>query len=226
MFGGMLIKLDLAKIVSCIQMRNLFFGGSVMSVHYLLCVAFLLSLMGCSSLGIKTSSPAVKETVSEKPETKKAVKDRNIEIQIEMENVDLVSVQRVLNISPDKDKLGFTEKSFDTCEVGNGYSKVKNCRRIIFGLVQFRLQCRDTEGTTSEIITAANLEPMSHKDLSWSLKQFSGKAKTDSQGYAQIRYALPTSQRGQRLRVGTQSDFLYLKADEVKQVITPKYWCR
>lgn len=185
----------------------------------------LCSVVSCSTMSPKTDSPASAPQAPQ-AETKKSSKEKGSIVLEEAENVDLAGVQRALNISRDRNDLGVIEKTFNTCEVGSGYSKVKNCRTKTFGLIHFRIQCRDTDGTTSEVVTAANLAAMSNQDLTWSMKNAKGDATTDAQGYAQIRYAADGSQKSQRLRVGTKTDFLYLKANEIKQVIVPNYWCR
>ncbi len=178
---------------------------------------------GCSTISTKKDSLPPEPAVSKESSTKAPKGSVTLE---EDANVDLKGVQRILGIDRDRNDLGIIERAFNTCDVGSGYSKVKNCRKKIFGLIHFRLQCRDTSGTTSEIVTSADLTSMSNHDLTWSMKSAKGDALTDSQGYAQIRYAVDGSQRGQRLRVGTKTDFLYLKADEIKQVIVPNYWCQ
>ena len=187
----------------------------------------LFYVAGCASMSSKQdSSPTMSAPVSVESKKPGKEKSKGTVTLEETEDIDLVGLQRVVGISRDRNDLGLVEKTFNTCEVGSGYSKVKNCRQKIFGLIHFRLQCRDSEGTTSEVVTADNLTAMSNHDLTWSTQKSKGELTTDAQGYAQIRYAVDVTQKGQRVRMGTKTDFLYLKANEMKQLIVPRYWCR
>lgn len=180
-------------------------------------------LVSCANLTPERSS--VPQPVSTPPKDIQTEKGK-IQLMEETENVNVDGVRRVLALSLERENLGYIEKAFDTCDVGNGYSKVSNCRKKYFILIQLRMQCRDSEGTTSEIVTSADLTAMSNRDLVWSVKNEKGEARTDAQGYAQIQWIASASQRGQRVRLGNNTDFLYLKADEIRQIILPRYWCR
>jgi hypothetical protein len=48
---------------------------------------------------------------------------------------------------------------------------------------------------------------------------------TDSEGYGQIAMISGISQREQRLKLTVRNDFLFLKAGELTEMITPKSWC-
>lgn len=191
-------------------MQKLFFFGLV------------LIFLGCSS---QPPRPTMESAPPPPPSTRKSSPSQPTP-PLEIESVDLNGLRRTLGLNIDRNTLGYFERPFDTCQVGQGFSKTKNCSRQMFVLIQLRLQCRDTEGTTSEIVTQANLTPIAQNRLSWSVKSAKGEVFTDSQGYGQIQMVVPVSQKGQRIRIGNQTDFLYLKADEVSHVITPRYWCR
>ncbi|MBC7420343.1 MAG: hypothetical protein H7328_06400 [Bdellovibrio sp.] len=141
------------------------------------------------------------------------------------DTVDYVGLQIFLKLDRSYDVLGYSERMFNTCEVGYGYSNSHNCEKKYFIVSHFRLVCRDSEGTISQILTAADLRPLSRRSIKWSVKTANGELVTDSDGYAQIAMIASQSQRAERLKIASSNDFLYLKAGELTQMITPKNWC-
>lgn len=141
------------------------------------------------------------------------------------ENVDYAGLQDNLKLNRNFDQLGYSEKAFNTCEAGFGYSSTHNCRRKTFVVIHFQLMCRDSEGTISQVLTQNDLRPISRQNIKWTLKNAAGKLLTDSEGYGQIAMVSTDSQRYQRLKLSVDNDFLYLKAGELTQMITPKSWC-
>lgn len=140
-------------------------------------------------------------------------------------SIDYLALQNALQMDRSREALGFTEKPFNTCEAGYGYSKSQNCHREHFVVIHFRLLCRDSEGTISTILTDQDLHPLDRRSVRWSLKGAQGVVTTDSDGYGQIVTAANLSQRSQRLRLAVGSEFLYMRANEIQKVITPQPWC-
>lgn len=143
----------------------------------------------------------------------------------EVENIDVDGLQSFLKLKRGYNRLGYSEKSFNTCEVGYGYSSTHRCRPQTFVVIHFKLMCRDSEGTVSEAITAADLRPIANQNVKWTLKNAAGRLITDSEGYGQIAMISGISQREQRLKLTVRNDFLFLKAGELTEMITPKSWC-
>ncbi len=92
-------------------------------------------------------------------------------------------------------------------------------------MIHFRLLCRDSEGTISTVLTDEDLRPLDRRTVKWSLKGAQGIVETDSDGYGRIITAAVPSQRAQRLRIAVGNEFLYMRANEIKKVITPEPWC-
>lgn len=144
----------------------------------------------------------------------------------EVENVDFVALQRFLGLERASQRLGYAEKSFNTCDVGYGFSKSHNCRQRYFVVVHFQMMCRDSEGTVSQIVRPSDLQANSNRSVRWNLKDYNGIATTDGDGYGQIRVVSGQSQKQQRLKLAIASDFLYLRAGEIQKVVTPRNWCQ
>lgn len=184
-------------------------------MKYFILVAVALVLSSCTTAPVApppNTLPQISEPVPSQP-----VED--------VENVDYDGLQNFLKLKRGYNRLGYAEKKFNTCEVGYGYSSTHRCRPQTFVVIHFKLMCRDTEGTVSEAVTAADLRPIGLQNVKWTLKNAAGRLMTDSEGYGQIAMVSSISQREQRLKLTVRNDFLYLKAGELTEMITPKSWC-
>jgi hypothetical protein len=184
-------------------------------------IIFSLMLSACTSVQKAPPQPPSKpESSVNRPVPAIKVGASDME-----ENVDYVALQRALGLEKGPRSLGYWEKAFDTCQVGYGYSKSNNCRQKYFVVIHFQLMCRDSEGTTSEIVRPEDLEANGNRSLKWNLRDLAGTTATDSEGFGQIQVVSPQSQKQQRFRLATSSDFLYLRAEEVQKIVTPRPWC-
>jgi len=139
--------------------------------------------------------------------------------------VDFIALQKALGLNRLPEILGFKEKVFNSCQVGYGYSATQNCRNLNFTVIHIQLLCRDSEGTVSVGIDRTEQTPIAKKSVTWALKGKGGVSETDLQGYAQLVAVTPRSQRKERLKVAIGNDFLYMRANEITKVVTPKSWC-
>ncbi len=139
--------------------------------------------------------------------------------------IDMAGLQKYLGLSRASETLGYQEKKFQTCQAGNGFSNQQNCETKHFVVIHFQLMCRDSEGTISTILTAADLQPVSHRPILWTLKNISKTIETDERGYGQISMISAASQSQQRLKLSLGNDFLYTRAGEITRIATPPSWC-
>lgn len=143
-----------------------------------------------------------------------------------MIRVDVEGLKRSLGLDRSRGDLGYQEKQFNTCEAGFGYPR-ENCQAQTFVSIHFRLQCRDTMGTTSEVVTSAQMDPIANKQVRWQIGKTKSATVTDADGYAQINGILSQSSapKGQRLRLAVDEQFVYVRAGEVTRIVTPSNWC-
>lgn len=177
----------------------------------LIAALFLLTMTACSSAPKKESAytpPSVKETSGSEPPS-----------------IDYGSIQRELHLDRPAEELGYSERKFNTCDMGYGYSKSQNCRSLYMVVLNVRLLCRDSEGTISTVLTDADVAPIAGRTVRWNLKAVQGAVITDHQGYGQIVAVSPRSERRERIKLAVGSEFLYMRANEITKVITPKPWC-
>ncbi|MBC7372283.1 MAG: hypothetical protein H7326_11995, partial [Bdellovibrionaceae bacterium] len=74
--------------------------------------------------------------------------------------IDYPALKRSLDLDRSPEALGLTEKAFNSCEAGYGYSTSHNCRRLYFTVINVQLLCRDSEGTVSVGIDRADQTPI------------------------------------------------------------------
>lgn len=141
----------------------------------------------------------------------------------EVERIDLVGLQRSLKMDRRNEELGYSEKSFNTCRAGFGYSSTHQCRSQNFVVIHFQLQCRDSEGTVSS--TNYETQPVISDKVKWTLGDTEGYTQTDGSGYGQVRSVAPASQKNKKLRLTVDGKFLILTASETRRVVAPKNWC-
>jgi len=147
------------------------------------------------------------------------------EIPEDTSRIDYYALQSHLGLDRAAEELGYTEKAFNTCEAGYGFSRSQNCHQEYFVVLHFRLLCRDTEGTISNVLTDADTTPLAGRNVRWNLKGMDGTSLTDGLGYAQVRITSPISQKKQRVKIAIGNEFLYMRANEITKVITPLPWC-
>ncbi len=140
-------------------------------------------------------------------------------------SIDVEGLARKLNLTRPVEVLGYQEAGFNSCDVGYGFSSSKNCHRMTLAVIHLRLQCRDTEGTISTALGAEDLRPISGQGVRWTLAGGDGVAQSDGEGYVEIRSIFPKSPRTQRLRIAVGLQFLYVRANEVSRIVTPRPWC-
>lgn len=144
--------------------------------------------------------------------------------QTEATAIDMLGLQRSLGLDLPETELGYEEKTFDTCAVGYGYSSTHQCQKQIFVALNFRLQCRDSEGTVQGV-SKAELKPVVSDRVKWSFGKLEGLTKTNGDGYGQVRLISPASLRERQIRITINGRFLAVSADELRRIVVPRNWC-
>ena len=177
-------------------------------------VISVLFFSGCATKSIVSRPPPVVEPT---PQAQPSATSST--------SIDMLGLQKYLGLSRASETLGYQEKTFQTCQAGNGFSSHQNCETKHFVVIHFQLMCRDSEGTISTILTLADLQPVAHRPVIWTLKNISKTIETDEQGYGQIALISGASQSQQRLKLSLGNDFLYTRAGEITRIATPPSWC-
>jgi hypothetical protein len=172
-------------------------------------VLWILFLNACTTTSTKTTDQGAGATAAPLPTNTGTV------------SIDLDGLQRSLGL--DAPESGFFEKSFDTCQVGYGYSSSHDCHTAYFVVVNFQLQCRDSDGTVSDV--DYTVTPVVSDKIKWNLGKQEGFIATDVEGHGRVRAITRSKNHTQKLRLTVDGDFLILNAGDVKRIVAPKSWC-
>lgn len=176
-------------------------------------VALAALATACSSAPVESPIYKGKTTLPSEP------------VSNEQTSIDYVGLQRAMGMEIPMEKLGYREKAFDTCQAGYGYSTTHNCHREYMVVINIQLQCRDSEGTVANGVTNADLTAIANRPVRWNMKPNQGVTTTDSDGFAQIMTVSARSPRTERLKIAVGNEFLYMRANEITRVVTPRPWC-
>lgn len=181
--------------------------------NVLLSLAATIVLSSCASAPKQTSQPQTQTPVPNSQEGERI-------------KVDIEGLKRSLGLDRSRMDLGYKEKRFNTCNAGFGYPK-DNCKDQVFISINFRLQCRDSQGTTSEIVTSAQMDPIANKKVKWQLGSFQSFTNTDDEGYAQVNgvFSPRSAPKTQRLKLTVGTQFVYMRAGEITRIVTPSNFC-
>lgn len=117
---------------------------------------------------------------------------------------------------------GLEEKSFNSCSLG--YRDGSKCGTRTYVAVKFRLVCRDTEDTTSEI--PSRLRPLVSDRVQWKLGGQIGYVSTGSDGMGLVEMVAAASVAGSRLVLVAGKQFLGIDVSSVgDEIVVPVYWC-
>lgn len=172
-------------------------------------------MTACSSMKTQSETPPVPEAPRARP-AKPTVESAD-------EPIDVLGLKRSLGLERAFDELGFQERSFDTCSAGYGFSASKNCRKKSFVAIQFRLQCRDSEGTAEN--ADYQVTPVTSDQVKWMLGRTEGMTSTDTGGYGHVNYIAPNAQANAKLKLTVNGRFLIMNAAEIRSVVVPANWC-
>ena len=139
--------------------------------------------------------------------------------------IDIEGLQHHLGFDSRIDELGYSEKYFNTCQVGFGYSKLENCHTAFFVQINFQLLCRNSKGTVSTSLKISDQRPLSGRFLKWKLEKYRGSIELDESGQGQLRFISTRSMREERLKLTVGNDFVMQIAGELDRILTPREWC-
>lgn len=159
------------------------------------------------------------------PEEKKPIAQAPVAEESTEPSIDVWAVRRALKLEWAPTQLGYREASYNTCEMGYGYSASRMCQHHTMAVINFRIQCRDSDGTISEAVGASSLKAIT-TPIRWTIGSQNGVVTPDGEGYAQIVSIFPKPPGKTRIKLASADQFLYLMhANEASRVVVPKQWC-
>lgn len=138
------------------------------------------------------------------------------------EELSLEELQDSLDL--DIEDLGFVEKLFNSCALPKPLREDGQCGQRYFSIVHFRVQCRNTVGTTENTVTALDLRAL-NKNLEWVVGPNRGTTFTDSDGYGKAKIISKRSIRKKRFVLKSGKTALGLTTEDVSRIVVPSNWC-
>lgn len=135
---------------------------------------------------------------------------------------DLAQLQSALGMDRSPRELGLSEKMFDSCR-NHVQGDSGKCGMRYLSVLNFKLTCRDSEGTTQEVVTTTR--PLVSDSVQFQLDGQRGVLQSDHEGYVQLRAVTAKPVRGHRLVITVGKQFFGKDIEEVDQLVLPNYWC-
>ena len=142
--------------------------------------------------------------------------------EVRADRIDYDGIRTELGLDRAIDDLGYEERRFNTCNIGNGYSSSSRCQDLTMMVLHFKLLCRNSTGTVSAIAQTA---PMDRANIRWELAGSSGITQTNRHGYAQISLVSRYSKGSERLIIHIGDKYFGGRAHELKMHVLPGDWC-
>lgn len=173
-------------------------------------VVLLLVLSACASAPKKAAEPV-------------------IGVPAPVPKINYEEVQNKIGVDMSPSDTGIREKVFDACDLGPALAELKeplkDCHKAYFSLIQFSLACRPTEQPDG-VLGADDLTPVRNQHIKWNVgEKITGELETNFDGRGVIRVISPKSQKRSFVRVSTGIDFLFVRANEVTDIVVTPSWC-
>ena len=174
----------------------------------------LLVLFFCSAC---TTAPDTEET--DLPKSRSSYE--NLDHRKSYNDIDIASLVQELEMDQPVHEIGFTEKSFNSCDIKSNRSEKPICQRLYLGRVNFQVMCRDSTGTVEKV----NLEPLDEGNLRWKQGRHRGYTRTNSMGYGSIEFISTRSSMNQALYLYLGRKVARKSLKDMWKLILPKNWC-
>lgn len=136
-------------------------------------------------------------------------------------DINLNDLFHELNMSHPLEKLGYQEKSFNTCQIQSNKSQRPLCKKMYVSRLNFHVMCRDSTGTVEKV----TLEPLSQKMLRWKGGPKRGRTSTDSRGYGSLGFVSKYPSSNGHLYFYLGSKIARKRFKDNWKLILPKSWC-
>jgi hypothetical protein len=135
--------------------------------------------------------------------------------------IDIDNLMQELKIADNKVKVGYQEKSFDTCKVQSNFSSNPLCERLYLGVLHFQMVCR----TNDAIVKRKDMLPLQSQNIRWKRGYLRGLASTDEQGYGTIKFITDVSSLFRPVIFRFQGHVVFKRLKDQWQMVLPNHWC-
>lgn len=136
-------------------------------------------------------------------------------------DIDVHALVNELNMNSPFNKIGFTEKSFNSCQVKSNRSRNPKCKRLFLGKVNYHVMCRRSTGTVEKV----SLRPLTKSLLRWKRGPYRGTTSTNSKGFGTIYYISRSPSRNKALYLYLGKKVARKRLQDMWKLILPNSWC-
>ena len=141
-------------------------------------------------------------------------------------SVDKVKLAKSLGVYKDIEDIGFHQVSFNDCSIPREFRKGSACSTQYLSVINFRMRCRNSEGTVEQQVSNYELEPMVSSDVRWGVGKLEGSTATDNRGYGRAIVRSHNPIGAKQFRLTANGQVMAVTARLVRQFVLPRYWCR
>lgn len=120
------------------------------------------------------------------------------------------------------EKLGFQERSFNTCKVNSNKSPKPLCQTLYVARLNFQVMCRDSTGTVQRV----NLTPLHSRKLRWKKGRKRGRTSTNSAGFGSMGFVTDYPSINGHLLLYLGPKIARKRFRDNWKLILPKSWCQ
>ena len=165
-------------------------------------------------------------SVIKRPDSDSSPKPRSQSIEKpKAAQLDKKQLTKQLGLYRDKTEIGFKQITFNDCSIPRQFRKNSECSTQFLAMINFRMRCRDSEGTVEQQVTNYELTALTSDNIKWDLGSLSGTTKTDSRGFGQVIVRSWSRVDNKQFRLTANGQIMGVSAKQVRQFVLPKYWC-
>lgn len=131
-----------------------------------------------------------------------------------------------LGVLKDVEDIGFHQVSFNDCSIPRRFRKGSSCSTQYLAVINFRMRCRNSEGTVEQQVSQYELTPLVSNSVKWGVGKLEGNTRTDSRGYGRAIIRSWTPVDSKLFRLTANGQVMAVTAKQVRQFVLPRYWCR
>jgi len=136
-------------------------------------------------------------------------------------DISLSALYRELGRDGEPTTLGYTEKSFNACEVRANRSANPLCKTLYLGTLHFRMTCRNNTG----IVQSSRLLPLRLSAVTWRTGRDSGLFSTTKTGHGTIRFVANSTARFRPMKFYIGRKIVYKRLKDNWKIVLPRDWC-
>ncbi len=118
-------------------------------------------------------------------------------------------------------RLGFEEKSFNTCKVESNRSPKPLCQQLYVARLNFQVMCRNSTGTVERV----TLTPLNSTKLRWKKGSKRGFTSTNSSGFGRLGFVTSYPSINGHLYLYLGSKIARKRFRDQWKLILPQSWC-